>query len=73
MTGTRNFMLDFLGPAITGLNKKETRRVTIALDAAIAYGALEHAGGNESLQNLDTVEAKYWDNVRRLQSGHVAS
>lgn len=66
MNKPRNFQADFLMPALLGLPKQHIQRVAIALDAAIAFGALEQAQGNGSLQDLAAVEAKYWDNVRRL-------
>ncbi len=63
----RNFQTDFLAPALKGLSKREAIKMSIALDAAIAFGALEHASGNESLQDLTLVTTKYWDNVARLK------
>ncbi len=48
----RNFGEDFVRPAIAGLNKKAAQRVSVALDCAIAFGALEHAAGNESLEGI---------------------
>lgn len=65
----RSFQVDFLKPALLGLKSHQAQRVAIALDAAIAFGALEHAQGNDSLQDLAAVEAKYWDNVGRLAKG----
>ncbi len=65
----RDFRIDFLVPAISGLSPSQASRVAIALDAAIAFGALEHADGNESLQDRLTVEAKYQNNVARLAQG----
>lgn len=43
--------------AIAGLNKKAALRVGKALDVAVAFGALEHATGNESLQDVEAVRA----------------
>lgn len=63
----REFVADFCGPAIKGLKPRDAQRVAIALDAAIAFGALEYVEGNESLQNMQEVSAKYWDNVMRLK------
>lgn len=65
----RDFRTDFLLPAISGLSRRHAARVAMALDAAIAFGALEHADGNESLQCRELVEAKYRDNVARLGKG----
>lgn len=63
----RNFHRDFLQPAITGLKRTDALRVAKALDAAIAFGALEHAQGNESLQDARAVEARYWALVMGLK------
>lgn len=62
----RNFQLDFLAPALSGLSKQQAIRVGMALDAAICFGVLEHAQGNASLGDLAVVEAKYWNVVGRL-------
>lgn len=63
---SREFKTDFLEPALVGLNKQESMRVAIALDAAICFGALEHAEGNESMQDLEVIRRKYQENVERL-------
>lgn len=42
--------------AIAGLNKKHAIRVGKCLDVAIAFGAIEHARGNVSLQDTAAVE-----------------
>lgn len=67
MDNPRNFQKDFVMPAIAGLSHKEANRIGLALDCAIAFGALEHASGNESLQNQQQLEAAYWDKVMRLK------
>jgi len=43
---------EFTALAIQGLNRQEARRVAKALDCAIMFGAIEHASGNESLQDI---------------------
>lgn len=63
----RNFQTDFCAPAIAGLSKRDATRVAIALDAAIAFGALEAHGGNESLRAGPELEAAYWQKVLRLK------
>lgn len=68
---SRNFALDFLMPALQGLSPVQARRVALALDTAIWFGALEHANGNDSLISLRALETRYWDNVRRLRDGDV--
>lgn len=40
---------DFCAAAMKGLNRKEARRVGIALDCAIMFGIMEYMDGNESL------------------------
>jgi hypothetical protein len=55
--------------ATRGLNRKEAKRVAKALDIAIAFGAIEHATGNESLQDVPTVLAaavSKMDELRRM-------
>lgn len=63
----RDFQKDFLMPALRGLSHKQQKRVAIALDTAIVFGALEHADGNESLQDQVQVQAKYWQCVEKLK------
>jgi hypothetical protein len=64
---SRDFQTDFCMPAIRGLSRKDAQRVAKALDVAIAFGALEHASDNESLQDLRAVEARYWSLVMELK------
>lgn len=64
---SRDFTKDFCTPAITGLRRRDALRVGKALDAAIAFGALEHANDNESLQDIRAVEARYWSLVMELK------
>lgn len=67
MDMSREFGRDFCGPAIKGLKPRDAKRVAKALDAAIAFGALEHAEGNESLQDTRQVQARYWTLVSELK------
>jgi hypothetical protein len=62
----RDFRVDFCLPAIHGLSRAQSQRVSIALDAAICFGVLEAKDGNESMGDRAAVEAKYADCVRRL-------
>lgn len=54
--------------AIRGLNAEQARRVGKALDIAIGYGAIEHATGNESLQDIDAVKRVTVERLERLRS-----
>lgn len=54
-------------PAIAELSKEQAIRVGKALDAAFAFGVLEHANDNPSLQDLKVVEARYWQLVNELK------
>lgn len=67
VTDGRDFQRDFCAPAIAGLSKKDAIRVAIALDAAIAFGALEAQDGNESLKMGPELIATYWQKVMRLK------
>jgi hypothetical protein len=66
----RDFQADFCLPAIKGLNRKEAARVGLALDCAIAFGVLEYAEGNTSLQDLRAVRELYAEKVARLNGAH---
>ena len=67
-TNPRDFGEDFCRPAMLGLNKKEARRVGMALDCAILYGILERLAGNPSLQGeADALGKVYADKVDALQ------
>jgi hypothetical protein len=63
----RNFHLDFMLPALEGLSKTNLRRIAIALDAAMAFGALECIDGNTFLTDRAAMEARYWRCVMRLK------
>lgn len=52
--------------AIKGLKKKDAIRVALALDCAIAFGALS-AHKNESLMNKQAVEFSYQEKLSRLK------
>ena len=65
---SRDFQIDFCLPAIKGLKRTDALRVGKSLDAAIAFGALEHANDNESLQDIRAVEARYWSLVMELKN-----
>lgn len=67
MDSNRDFTRDFLVPALQGLSGKQKIKIAIALDAAIAFGALEYVEGNDSFKDTAAVEVKYWDNVLRLK------
>jgi len=62
----RDFQIDFCLPAIRGLRRKQSQRVAIALDAAIAFGVLEYLDGNESMKDRAAIESRYRDCVQRL-------
>lgn len=64
----RSFQRDFLSHAIKDLDPLMARRVAIALDSAILFGALERAEGNASLQDIDTMKAAYEDKITRLKA-----
>lgn len=63
----RDFQKDFLTPALNGLDDGYRTQVSIALDCAIAFGALEAQTGNESLKLSDALENEYWNKVARLK------
>lgn len=65
---SRDFQVDFLMPALRGLTREQQARIAVALDCAIAFGALEHAEGNSSLQSMDIVATEYDKKVARLRS-----
>lgn len=64
---TRHFQTDFCLPALRGLDLESAARVALALDIAIAFGALEYAEGNPSLQDLPMLRALYAGKVDRLR------
>lgn len=67
--GDRNFHADFLMHAIKDLdNPVLSRRIAVALDTAILFGALERAEGNTSLQDIQVMTAAYKDKVKMLKS-----
>lgn len=53
--------------AVDGLNKKAARRVAQLLDVAIAFGAMEHARGNASMQDIAAVERRALDVLARVR------
>jgi len=60
---------EFTSLAISGLNKKDGRRVGKALDVAILFGVMEYVGGNESLKDmkeLHEVASRKMEELRRL-------
>jgi hypothetical protein len=59
-------ILDFLTQAMNLVPLESQRRVAKLFDMAIAFGALERAAGNESLQDLDAVGARYDDWLREI-------
>lgn len=66
---SRNFQQDFCIHAIKGLTPLQASRVGLALDCAIAFGALESSQGNESLKDGPELQAAYREKCKRLQSG----
>lgn len=66
---SRNFQADFLMPALKGMSPLQQQRIALALDCAIAFGALEAQQGNESLQDNEALRAAYLEKTVRLQSG----
>lgn len=65
----RNFQTDFLAPALKNLSPLTQKRIALALDCAIAFGALEAQQGNESLKVGPELERAYAEKVSRLQRG----
>lgn len=53
--------------AVDGLNKKAARRVAQLLDVAIAFGAMEHARGNASMQDIAAVERRALEVLARVR------
>lgn len=64
----RNFMLDFAALAIAPFRDLEAQRLGLALDCAVAFGALEAQTGNESLKLSPQLEQAYWEKVGRLKA-----
>ncbi len=69
----RDFQQDFLIPASNfcrtrGLPGRHLDGLALALDIAIAYGALEALTGNESMQDLTALDRAYWQKVERLRA-----
>jgi len=64
---TRNFQQDFLAPALNALGQQNREAIALALDCAIAFGALEGQTANSSLKLSWELESLYWDKVQRLQ------
>lgn len=64
----RDFAEDFLLPAVNHLPSADKTRIAIALDCAVAFGALELLDGNESLMDQAALEKKYAENVKRLKA-----
>jgi hypothetical protein len=63
----RDFRTDFCLPAMSGLTAAQCVKIGLALDCAIAYGALEMLDGNESLLDPPALAAAYADKVARLK------
>ena len=64
---SRNFQVDFCGPAMNDLSMNQGRRVGLALDVAILFGVLEFLDGNASLSlPRDMLERIYAEKVERL-------
>lgn len=64
----RNFH-DFLVPALAGLDAPAAARVALALDCAIAFGALESHDDNASLKAGGELERVYAEKIARLKAG----
>lgn len=66
----RNFVTDFLVPACAPfpVGTVGRQQIGLALDCAIAFGALEAQTGNKSLALSNELEQKYWQNVQRLKA-----
>jgi hypothetical protein len=62
----RDFNTDFLYPALDGIEPARVRQVSVALDCAIAFGALEAQTTNTSLKLSAQLESMYWDKVAQL-------
>lgn len=54
--------------AIEDLNKKAARRIGQLLDVAIAFGAIEHARGNPSLQDIEQVQKQAEEKVAAIRA-----
>lgn len=68
----RSFQNDFLIPVLNGVEHVIDpltlhTRIGLALDCAVAFGALEAQDGNESLQLSQTLEDAYWTKVQQLR------
>jgi hypothetical protein len=67
----RDFKQDFLTPAMqwskASSPEQMCRIIAVALDCAIAYGALEGQTTNPSLKLSAQLEAMYWDKVSQLR------
>lgn len=63
-----NFQTDFCLLAIQGLSVADARRVALALDCAIAFGAAEVHAGNMTLADVEAVRRMYAEKVARLKT-----
>lgn len=59
---------EFVSNAVRGLSNQDAARVAKALDCAIAFGALEYAEGNESLQDTGLVARVYEQKLSALKA-----
>lgn len=66
---TRDHINDFVMPALKGLSPLQQKRIGLALDCAVAFGALEAQDGNQSLKAGHTLTSAYTEKCARLQSG----
>jgi hypothetical protein len=66
---SRDFQNDFLVHALKALSPQQQKRVGLALDCAIAFGALEAQQGNDSLKDGPELQKAYREKCARLQSG----
>lgn len=64
-----NVFQDVCVPIMAGKDLADARRIGIALDAAIAFGAIEYANRNPSIQDLAAVKARYNELVEKLREG----
>lgn len=61
---------DFFAPAIKGLNHIDAARVTVALDAAVLFGAIRQAEAN-GVVVLPSNKSRYNELISRLNTGET--
>lgn len=59
--------IEFTALAVQGLTPEQAERVGVALDCAVAFGALEFMDNNSSLQNYGVVREAFDQKLERLR------